>query len=48
MQYEELINLLTDNQQALMKAIDKDLVYRTPMDYIIYDHFLAIWLTRQS
>ena len=81
MQYEELINLLTDNQQALMKAIakegcltspqsdefikrynlpsassvktaldvllDKDLVYRTPTGYIIYDHFLAIWLTRQ-
>ena len=80
MQYEELINLLTDNQQALMKAIakegcltspqsdefikrynlpsassvktaldvllDKDLVYRTPTGYIIYDHFLAIWLTR--
>ena len=81
MQYEELINLLTDNQQSLMKAIakdgcvaspqsdefikrynlpsassvktaldvliDKDLVYRTPTGYIIYDHFLAIWLTRQ-
>ena len=74
--------LLTDNQQALMKAIakdgcvaspqsdefikrynlpsassvktaldvliDKDLVYRTPKGYIVYDHFLAIWLTRQS
>lgn len=81
MQYEELINLLTDNQQSLMKAIakdgcvaspqsdefikrynlpstssvktaldvliDKDLVYRTPTGYIIYDHFLSIWLTRQ-
>ena len=80
MQYEELINLLTDNQLSLMKAIaqegcvvspqgdefikrynlpsassiktaldvllDKDLVYRTQTGYIIYDHFLAIWLRR--
>ena len=80
MQYEELINLLTDNQLSLMKAIaqegcvvspqgdefikrynlpsassiktaldvllDKDLVYRTQTGYIIYDHFLAVWLRR--
>lgn len=80
MQYEELINLLTDNQLSLMKAIaqegcvvspqgdefikrynlpsassiktaldvllDKDLVYRTQTGYIIYDHFLAVWLGR--
>ena len=37
----------SDFKTALDVLIDKDLVYRTPMGYIIYDHFLSIWLTRQ-
>lgn len=31
---------------ALDVLTDKDIVYRTPAGYIIYDHFLAIWLSR--
>lgn len=31
---------------ALDVLLDKDLVYRTQTGYIIYDHFLAIWLRR--
>ena len=31
---------------ALDVLLDKDLVYRTQAGYIIYDHFLAIWLRR--
>ena len=31
---------------ALDVLEDKDIVYRTPAGYIIYDHFFAIWLKR--
>ena len=31
---------------ALDVLLDKDLVYRTQTGYIIYDHFLAVWLKR--
>jgi AAA+ ATPase superfamily predicted ATPase len=31
---------------ALDVLTDKDIVYRTPKGYIIYDHFFAIWLKR--
>lgn len=31
---------------ALDVLSDKDIVYRTPKGYIIYDHFFAIWLKR--
>lgn len=31
---------------ALDVLLDKDLVYRTQTGYIIYDHFLAVWLRR--
>lgn len=26
--------------------IDKDLLYQTPSGYIVYDHFLELWLRR--
>ncbi|PKP05550.1 MAG: ATPase [Bacteroidetes bacterium HGW-Bacteroidetes-5] len=29
---------------ALKNLIDKELVYKTPDGYIVYDHFMAIWL----
>ena len=32
---------------ALKKLIDKELVYKTPKGYIIYDRFMAIWLREQ-
>jgi len=31
---------------ALDVLADKDIVYRTPAGYIVYDHFFAIWLKR--
>jgi len=32
---------------ALKKLIDKELVYKTPGGYIVYDRFMAIWLRQQ-
>jgi len=32
---------------ALKKLIDKELVYRTPKGFIVYDRFMAIWLRQQ-
>ncbi len=32
---------------ALKKLIDKELVYKTPEGYIVYDRFMAIWLRQQ-
>ena len=32
---------------ALKKLIDRELVYKTPDGYIVYDRFMAIWLRRQ-
>lgn len=34
-------------KKVLEVLTDKELVYRTPQGYIIYDRFLAIWLKRQ-
>lgn len=31
---------------ALDVLTDKDIVYRTPTGYIVYDYFFAIWLKR--
>ena len=31
---------------ALDVLTDKDIVYRTPVGYIVYDHFFALWLKR--
>lgn len=31
---------------ALKKLIDKELIYKTPHGYIVYDRFMAIWLCR--
>ena len=31
---------------ALDVLTDKDIVYRTPAGYIVYDHFFALWLKR--
>lgn len=31
---------------ALDVLADKDIVYRTPAGYIVYDHFFALWLKR--
>ena len=33
-------------QSALRGLIDKEIVYRTPRGYIIYDRFMSIWLKR--
>ncbi len=33
-------------KSALEVLIDKDLVYRTPEGYIVYDRFMALWLSR--
>ena len=33
---------------ALKKLIDKELVYKTPHGYIVYDRLMAIWLRQQS
>jgi hypothetical protein len=32
---------------ALKKLIDKELIYKTSQGYIVYDHFMAIWLRQQ-
>lgn len=79
-QYEALVQLLTDNQFTLLRAIaseglveqplgrdfigryrlagassvktaldmltDKELVYRQPAGYTVYDRFMALWLKR--
>ena len=31
----------------LKKLVDKELVYKTPEGYIVYDRFMAIWLSEQ-
>ena len=31
---------------AIDILIDKDLLYQTPSGYIVYDHFLELWLRR--
>lgn len=33
---------------ALQKLLHNELVYKTPEGYIIYDHFMALWLRRQA
>ena len=33
-------------QSALRGLLEKDIVYRTPRGYIIYDRFMSIWLQR--
>ena len=33
---------------TLKKLIDKELVYKTPNGYIVYDRLMAIWLRQQS
>ena len=33
-------------KNALDTLLDKDLVYRDQSGYIVYDHFLEIWLQR--
>ena len=33
-------------QSALRGLMDKEIVYRTPRGYIIYDRFMSIWLKR--
>ena len=37
----------SSNKRALEVLLEKELVYRTPQGYIIYDRFLALWLQRQ-
>ena len=37
----------SSNKKALEVLLEKELVYRTPQGYIIYDRFLALWLQRQ-
>jgi len=32
---------------ALKRLIDRELVYKTPDGYMVYDHFMAIWLRQQ-
>lgn len=32
---------------ALKKLIDREMVYKTPDGYIVYDRFLAVWLRQQ-
>lgn len=34
-------------KSALEVLIDKDLVYRTPKGYIVYDRFMGLWLSRK-
>ena len=80
MQYEEMVNFLSDNQLSLLKSIaqegcvespqsnafirqhnltsassvktaltmllDKDLVFKYQQGYVVYDHFLELWLKR--
>ena len=33
------------DKTGLIKT-DKDIIYRTPSGYIVYDHFFALWLKR--
>jgi AAA+ ATPase superfamily predicted ATPase len=33
-------------QSALRALVDKEIVYRTPRGYIVYDRFMSIWLAR--
>ena len=33
-------------QSALRGLLDKEIVYRTPLGYMIYDRFMSIWLKR--
>ena len=33
-------------KSALDVLVDKDLVYRTPEGYIVYDRFMGLWLSR--
>ena len=33
-------------QSSLRGLLDKEIVYRTPMGYMIYDRFMSIWLKR--
>ncbi len=37
----------SSNKKVLEVLTEKELVYRTPKGYIIYDRFLALWLKRQ-
>jgi AAA+ ATPase superfamily predicted ATPase len=41
-------NLLSPSivQSALRGLLDKEIVYRTPQGYIVYDRFMGIWLKR--
>lgn len=41
-------NLLSPSivQSALRGLLDKEIVYRTPQGYIVYDRFMSIWLKR--
>lgn len=34
-------------KSSLKKLVDKEMVYKTPEGYIIYDRFMAIWLRQQ-
>lgn len=34
-------------KSSLKKLVDKELVYKTPQGYIVYDRFMAIWLRQQ-
>ena len=33
-------------QSSLRGLLDKEIVYRSPRGYIIYDRFMSIWLKR--
>ena len=33
-------------QSALRALVEKEIVYRTPRGYIVYDRFMSIWLAR--
>lgn len=38
----------SSTKTSLNKLIDNELVYKTPQGYIIYDRFMAIWLSQQQ
>ncbi len=41
---ENKLKAASSVNSALKNLIDKELVYKTPDGYIVYDHFMAIWL----
>lgn len=45
---EHKLKAASSVNSSLKKLIDKELAYKTPNGYIVYDRFMAIWLRQQT